>query len=59
MKFYPLCLPQGVESATQLTATDRNSLMDNILSGQPIMHRQPMTVKQIITVQKPMLASVF
>jgi len=59
MKFYPLCVPQRVESATQLTATDRNRLMDNILSGQPIMHRQPVTVKQIITVQKPMLAPLF
>jgi hypothetical protein len=48
-----------VESATQLTATDRNGLMDNILSGQPIMHRQPVTVKQIVTVLNPMPAPVF
>jgi len=33
--------------------------MDNILSGQPIMHRQPVTVKQIITVLKPMPAPIF
>jgi hypothetical protein len=33
--------------------------MDNILSGQPIMHRQPATVKQIIAVLKPIPAPVF
>jgi hypothetical protein len=59
MKGYPLCAAQEVESATQFTTTDRNRLMDNILSGQPIMHRQPVTVKQIIAVPKPMPAPVF
>jgi hypothetical protein len=59
MNGYPLCVPQGVESATQLTAMDRNGLMDKSLSGQPIMHRLPVTVKQIITVPKPMPAPVF
>jgi hypothetical protein len=33
--------------------------MDNILSGQPIMHRQPVTVKQIITAPQPTPSPVF
>jgi hypothetical protein len=47
------------KSATPLTVTVRDGLMDNILSGQPIMHRQPVTVKQIIAGPKPMPAPVF
>jgi hypothetical protein len=47
------------ESSIQLTATVRNGLVDNILSGQPIMHRQPVTVKQIITASKPTPAPIF
>jgi hypothetical protein len=59
MNVYPLCVSQGIESATQLTPTERNGLVDNILSGQPIMHRQPVTVKQIIAMPRPMPQPVF
>jgi len=47
------------ESATQLTETVRNRLMENLLSGQPIMHGQPVTVKIIIAVPQPTPAPVF
>jgi hypothetical protein len=59
MNGYPLCVAQDVASATQLSAADRNRFVDNILSGQPIMHRQPLTVKQIMAMLKPMPAPVF
>jgi hypothetical protein len=42
------------ESAIQLTTTARNGLLDIILSVQPIMHRQPVTVKQIVAGPNPM-----
>jgi hypothetical protein len=46
-------------SATQLSSTVQNGLMDNIVSGQPIMHRQPATVKLIIAGRQPKPGQIF
>jgi len=39
---------QQSSRATAATMMPRNALLDIVLSGQPIMHRQPVTVKQIV-----------